>query len=116
MNKAFKNLIVVLAASFSLTACQKAENVSFEKKMAIDTSNVNVEGCDDVGYFNVSFNLEDFATVEEEPNIKKAQIAMLFAANICLYSRVKIDDTKYFVDTYSGSTNLYNYFQFQDVE
>ena len=102
--------------SFSLSACQKAENVSFEKQMTIDASNLGIDGVSNIGPLNFKFNLEDFTKVEDEPNNEKAKIGLLFDATICSYSRVKIDEEGYKTDIFTGYERFYNFFQLQDLE
>ena len=105
-----------MTLSFSLSACQKAENVSFEQSMTIDGSNLNLDVANDVGPFNVKFNLEDFATIEDEPNINKAQISLLFAATISEHARVKVNEDGYKPDVFGGYERMYNYFNLQDLQ
>ena len=93
MRKTIKKLLLVIPLLFSISACDNTDNVSFDKEIKIDTKDLGFEGCEVLGPFNVNFNLEDYATIEDEPNINKAKIALLFEANICSYSKVLFPDT-----------------------
>ena len=116
MNKILRTSILFSALLLSLSACQKAENVSFEKQFTVDTAGTGIEGDGDVGPVDVSFDLSDYATIEENDNPEKAKIALLFSANICLFSRVKINDREYIPDNYQSYSHLFSYFQFNDVK
>ena len=93
MKKTIKKLLLVIPLLFSISACDNTDNVSFDKEIKIDTKDLGFEGCGELGPFNVNFNLEDYATVEDQPNINKAKIALLFGANICAHSKVLFPDT-----------------------
>ena len=82
--------------------------------MTIDTSDLHIDGCGDVGPFNVRFNLEDYATIEDEPNIDIARIALLFNANICSYSDINVAGAGNF-DHVTGYTRLFSRFNLEDI-
>lgn len=102
--------------SFALSACQKAENVSFEKQMTIDASNLGIDVATEIGPMQIKFNLEDYAKIEDEPNMDKAKLSILFASTIGSYSRVKVNEEGYKADIFDGYERIYNYFQLQDLQ
>ena len=114
MNKFVKTSLLIISLLFTVTGCDNTDNVSVEKEMSIDTSGLGVEGCGTVGPFNVSFNLEDYATIEDEPNINKARIALLFAANICNYSQINVSGAVP-LDQAMGYVRLFARFELEDI-
>ena len=116
MNRFIKTSVLLFTLSFSLSACQKAENVSFEKEMTIDASNLGIDVANEIGPMQIKFNLEDYAKIEDEPNMDKAKLSILFAATIGSYSRVKVNEEGYKADIFDGYERIYNYFQLQDLE
>ncbi len=108
MKKIVKTLLLVTPLLFSTVACDNTDNVNVEKEIKIDTKDLGIEGCGELGPFNVTFNLEDFVTIEDEPNINKAKIAMLFSANICLNSKVLVTGAN--PNNIAGDFALFNHF------
>ena len=102
--------------SFALSACQKAENVSIEKEMTIDASNLGIDVATEIGPMQIKFNLEDYATIEDEPNLDKAKLSLLMAATIGSYSRIKVNEEGYKADIFDGYERFYNYLQLQDLQ
>ena len=114
MKSKIKISLLIIPLLFSVAACDDTDNVSVEREMTIDTSGLLVEGAGNVGPFNVSFNLEDYVTIEDEPNVNKARIAMLFAANICTYSSIITSGAKEF-DQVTGYVRLFSRFELKDI-
>ena len=112
MNRFIKTSVLLLTLSFSLSACHKAENISFEKEMTIDVSNLGIDVATEIGPLPFKFNLEDYAIIEDEPNMEKAKLSILFEATIGFYSKVKVNEEGYKADIFEGYERLYNYFQF----
>ena len=116
MNRFVKTSVLLLTLSFSLSACHKAENISFEKEMTIDVSNLGIDVATEIGPLPFKFNLEDYAIIEDEPNMEKAKLSILFEATIGFYSKVKVNEEGYKADIFEGYERLYNYFQLEDLQ
>ncbi len=115
MKRIIKTSLLIIPLLFSVTACDSASNVLVEKEMTIDTSGLNIDGCGDVGPFNLRFNLEDYATIGDEPNIDLARLAMLFDANICVYSKVNVSGDND-LDHAKDYERLFAHFDLKDIK
>ena len=116
MNRIIKSSLLLIAIFFSLSACGDSGNISFEKEVVLDTKDMNVDGCGDIGPFTVSYNFDDYLTFEDTPNIEKAKVSLLFSANINLYTKVKIDDSAFSPSKLDGYYDLFTYFGFTDID